>query len=178
MGQNMSKLVARTQPGPNMGSPNPTRARKKVARPSPNIYLQKFPSNLFNIPFYLKTKRYNHLAMEALSLKCYTKLYFSYNTCGLELQFTTAKSGKQHTLLNCNLVNFQIPNCFLYYELNFQNKVLSSGKRGNLSGSMYSVCILHYNYKIIDTFKDVPQVSHFFPKDPRPTSCVHFSLKF
>ena len=36
----MSKLVARTQPGLNMGSPNPTRARKKMARPSPNfIYL-------------------------------------------------------------------------------------------------------------------------------------------
>ena len=32
----MSKLVARTQPGPNMGSPNLTRARKKVAQPSPN----------------------------------------------------------------------------------------------------------------------------------------------
>ena len=32
----MSKLVARTRPGLNMGSPNPTRARKKVARPSPS----------------------------------------------------------------------------------------------------------------------------------------------
>ena len=37
----MSKLVARTQPGLNMGSPNPTRARKKVARPSPTLTLLK-----------------------------------------------------------------------------------------------------------------------------------------
>ena len=35
----MSKLVAQTQPGLNMGSLNPTRARKKVARPSPNYQL-------------------------------------------------------------------------------------------------------------------------------------------
>ena len=35
----MSKLVARTRPRLNMGSPNPTQARKKVARPSP-IYCE------------------------------------------------------------------------------------------------------------------------------------------
>ena len=59
MGQNMSKLVAQTRPGPNMGSPNPTRARKKVARPSPRkrttmrgppilvIFFEDFPLNMF-----------------------------------------------------------------------------------------------------------------------------------
>ena len=38
MGQIMSKLLAQAQPKPKMAGPNPTQARKKVARPIP-LYL-------------------------------------------------------------------------------------------------------------------------------------------
>ena len=60
----MSKLVARTRPGLNMGSPNPTRARKKVARPSPTLsadlhFLVRSgaPLSVLSLPLFRKIKR-------------------------------------------------------------------------------------------------------------------------
>ena len=60
----MSKLVARTQPGLNMGSPNPTRARKKVARPSPS-----------QITTFIKVHTTIVLGLQTLQLNDFSKIY-------------------------------------------------------------------------------------------------------